>query len=195
MAIVFSGLYGYVTLLVILIAAINWVFVLLSAVADLHYPTLDDARNSKNLKPRTPFEPVHPLSKDLFYFLMLAVSNSLRQHNFKSTLGTPNYDDTHKSALKRLTYAQSTIYAAVIGAVGLFVTSLILNNGRLGVSHDFFNNVKVIVPNQVKNSQIASSKASSIMGKKPAGGFIGNDASLASSMSFTSSLGRPASLN
>ena len=189
MAIVFSGPLGLVTLLVILIAAINWFFVLLSAVADLHYPTLDDALNSRNLQTRTPFEPVHPVSKDLFYFFTLAFSNSLHQHNFKSTLDTPDLDETHKSALKHLTYAQSTIYAAVIGAVGLFVTSLILNNGRLGVSHDFFNNVKVIVPNTVKNSQIASST----VGRMYGGGVIGNNESLASLMSFTSSLGIPAS--
>ena len=86
MAVVFRGPLGMVTLLVILIAAMNWFLVLLAAVANLHYPSLIDATSSSNFITRTPFTPVHPVSKDLLYLFLLAFSNSLRQHNYRSTL-------------------------------------------------------------------------------------------------------------
>jgi len=137
----FRGFLGIFLLIILLVGAFNWFFVMISTIANPYY-TEDTGLDAKKNKSQDAFEVSSPASKDLLHWLGKRMSKGLRlasnnEHERYLELqtakqtggGTSTFDKRLKAhdALKALTLTQFCIYLLVALTFFIILVSLIAN--------------------------------------------------------------------
>tara|TARA_B100000482_G_scaffold190659_1_gene174217 strand:+ start:1728 stop:2210 length:483 start_codon:yes stop_codon:yes gene_type:complete len=133
----FRGFLGIFLLIILLVGAFNWFFVMISTIANPYY-TEDTGLDAKKNKSQDAFEVSSPASKDLLHWLGKRMSKGLRlasnnEHvrylelqTAKQTGGGTSDEKAH-DALKALTLTQFLIYLLVALTFFIILVSLIAN--------------------------------------------------------------------
>lgn len=149
----FRGFLGISILAILLLGALNWMFVLLSGMSNPYYTEMDGTLDAKTLKGQDSFEVATPVAKDMLHFLGKRMSKGLRVSSMqekseydimqtaKEAGPTTDANKKHISkhdALKGLTSLQFVVYLLVFLAflwffVALAVTKTTKLGAKLGI--------------------------------------------------------------